>query len=477
MTKRILVVDDEQNIRTVLRALLARDGHDVVCASSGDEAIAVLRRGDLHAVLTDLRMPGADGMAVLGYARRNYPGLPVVILTAHGTVDNAVEAIKQGAFDYLTKPFDHAEIRQVMDKALRAEASKERSRVGGEDRGESAERLAVADPFAAIVGDTPAMQEVFHLVRKVAPSPTTTLVLGESGTGKELIATAIHRLSDRAAGPLIKVNCTAIPDNLFESELFGYEKGAFTGAVASKPGRFELASGGTLFLDEIGELPREFQVKLLRVLQERTFERIGGVRPIEVDVRLIAATNVDLEDLVARGAFREDLYYRLNVVPIRLPPLRERREDIPALLQHFLDKFNAKLRRQVREVAPEAVSRLMRYAWPGNIRELENMMERVILLLESDVVGLEDLPQPIRGDGEAPARSASVALPRQGESLREVVRVHAEELERDLIVKALDANGWNVTHTAQRLGISRKGLQIKMKEYGLRRAAATGPEE
>ena len=464
MGKRILVVDDEQNIRTVLRALLASTGAEVATAASGEEAVDHLREGVYHAVLTDLRMPGMDGMALLRHVNRNHPGLPVVLLTAHGTVDTAVEALKRGAFDYLTKPFDHTEIRNVMRKALRTEEAKERSLIAGDPEPES----AGGDPFAGIIGETRAMRDVFGLVRKVAASPTTILIRGESGTGKELIATAIHQLSDRASGPLIKLNCTAIPETLFESELFGHEKGAFTGAIASKPGRFELANGGTLFLDEVGELPKEMQVKLLRVLQERTFERVGGIRSMETDVRLIAATNVDLEQFVEQGEFREDLYYRLNVVPIELPPLRDRPADIPLLLDHFVDKFNRKLGRRVRAVAVDAAERLGRHAWPGNIRELENLMERVILLLDSEVVQLEDLPAEIRGE-TSPPDLPSGDMPAAGESLRDVVRVHTQELERDLIRRALEATGWNVTHAAQRLGLSRKGLQLKLKDYGLRR--------
>jgi len=464
VSKRILVVDDEQNIRTVLRALLASTGAEVATAASGEEAVDHLREGVYHAVLTDLRMPGMDGMALLRHVNRHHPGLPVVLLTAHGTVDTAVEALKRGAFDYLTKPFDHTEIRNVMRKALRTEAAKERSLIAGgpepEPRGD--------DPFAGIIGETQAMRDVFALVRKVAVSPTTILIRGESGTGKELIATAIHQLSDRASGPLIKLNCTAIPETLFESELFGHEKGAFTGAIASKPGRFELAGGGTLFLDEVGELPKEMQVKLLRVLQERTFERVGGIRSMKTDVRLIAATNVDLEQLVEGGDFRDDLYYRLNVVPIMLPPLRDRAADIPLLLEHFVEKFNRKLGRRVRAVAVDATERLTRHTWPGNIRELENLMERVILLLDSEVVQLEDLPAELRGE-PAPGDLPSGDMPAAGESLRDVVRVHTQELERDLIRRALEATGWNVTHAAQRLGLSRKGLQLKLKDYGLRR--------
>ncbi len=477
MAKRILVVDDEQNIRTVLRALLSRDGLDVVTAANGNEAMLALEDGEFNAVLTDLRMPGTNGMGLLRHVTQHYPGLPVVILTAHGTVDTAVEALKRGAFDYLTKPFDHTEIRQVMDKALRTEAAKDRSRVGASAPPAAPVAQERSAPFSGIVGETPAMKALFGLVEKVAPSPTTLLIRGESGTGKELIATAIHELSDRADGPLIKLNCTAIPENLFETELFGHEKGSFTGAVASKPGRFELASGGTLFLDEVGELPKEMQVKLLRVLQERSFERVGGIKSIEVDVRLIAATNVDLESLVHSGDFRDDLYYRLNVVPLTLPPLRERLDDIPHLLDHFVDKFNRKLDRQVRHISTGARDVLCRYHWPGNIRELENQMERVILLLDSDVVEREDLPPELLADSgrytpqhrdEDSIRNDDELLA-DGESLKDIVRVHTEELERDLIQRALDAEGWNVTHTAARLGISRKGLQLKMKDYGLRK--------
>ena len=475
MAKRILVVDDEQNIRTVLRALLRRDGHDVITAANGNEAMLALEDSDFNAVLTDLRMPGTNGMGLLRHVAQHYPGLPVVILTAHGTVDTAVQALKRGAFDYLTKPFDHTEIRQVMDKALRTEAAKDRSRVTAAALPAPAEQTREA-PFAGIIGETPAMKALFGLIEKVSPSPTTILIRGESGTGKELIASAIHQLSDRADGPQIKLNCTAIPENLFESELFGHEKGSFTGAVASKPGRFELANKGTLFLDEVGELPKEMQVKLLRVLQERSFERVGGIKSIEVDVRLIAATNVDLESLVHSGDFRDDLYYRLNVVPLTLPPLRDRREDIPHLLDHFVDKFNRKLDRQVRHISPSARSVLCRYPWPGNIRELENQMERIILLLDGDVIERDDLPPELLADSGrfTPQFSEDDAtrddqLLAEGESLKDIVRVHTEELERDLIQRALDAEGWNVTHTAARLGISRKGLQLKMRDYGLRK--------
>src|SRR5919206_404989 len=310
--KRVLIADDELNIRRVLEAILKRDGYEVVTAANGLEALAGMSRG-VHTVITDLKMPGLDGMGLLRKLSTEYPDVPVVMITAHGSVENAVEAVKLGAFDYIEKPFDQEQIRQI--------------------------------------------------VEKVADTPSTVLITGESGTGKELIARALHEYSSRHAGPFIKINCAAIPKTLMESELFGYEKGAFTGAVGAKPGRFELAHGGTLFLDEIGEIPVEMQVKLLRVLQESEFERVGGIKTIKVDVRLVTATNRDLAAELATGGFREDLYYRLNVVPIHLPPLRERREDIPLLVSHFIAKFNERLRKQIGGIDPDGIARLVSYHW------------------------------------------------------------------------------------------------------------------
>jgi two-component system response regulator AtoC len=460
MTKRILIADDEPSIRKVLAAHLRRFGYEVENAADGDQAVARIQEEPFHLVVTDLRMPGRDGMGVLSWIVQNQPGLPVILMTAHGTVDTAVEALKRGAFDYVTKPFDKDELHQVIQKALLTEEKNAR-----QFRPDPADAGPITGKFE-LVGVTPTMRDLFALVEKVAPAPTTVLISGESGTGKELVARALHRNSERREGPFIQINCGAIPESLFEAELFGYERGAFTGAVTSKPGRFELANGGTLFLDEVGELPRDMQVKILRALQERRIDRVGGLRSIPIDVRLIAATNLDLKKAVQEGAFREDLYFRLNVIPIQLPPLRERVDDIPLLVEHFLKKFNMRLQKSVQRVSPEALATLLTYGWPGNIRELENLMERAVLLCETDTIEAADLP------GLGP--SAPSAIPGDDElddlGLKEYVRVHTAKLERMRIQRVLDAEDGNVTRAARRLGISRKSLQTKMKEYGLRNA-------
>lgn len=461
MRARILVVDDEPSIRTVLKAHLARDGHDVAAAADGAEAVGALTQAPFDLVISDLRMPGMSGLELLSWCTREQPGLPVILITAHGTVDAAVEALKLGAQDFITKPFDLDELKQAVDKALRVERARRRNWLDDSLLGPEAGRFD-------LIGKTAAMQRVYTLVEKVADSPTTVLIVGESGTGKELVARALHQSSGRKNGPFIPVNCGAIPEALFESELFGHEKGAFTGAASAKPGKFELADGGTLFLDEVGELPRDLQVKLLRALQERTIDRVGGTRPLKVDVRVIAATNVDLQTLVGSGAFREDLYYRLAVVPIRLPALRERRDDIPLLVRHFVHRFNERLGMKVTQVDDAVMSRLVEWHWPGNIRELENTIERGVLLADGDALATDVLPtatpEPAagdRGDGLPPVEPGGIGL-------KEYVRVHTARLERDLILRSLEVENSNVTRTARRLDISRKALQLKMKEYGLR---------
>ncbi|MES2643240.1 MAG: sigma-54 dependent transcriptional regulator [Myxococcota bacterium] len=462
MRSRILVVDDEPSIRKVLQAHLARDGYSVESAADGAEAIGRLSGEPFDLVITDLKMPGVGGLELLAHVRQNHPGLPLIVITAHGTVDSAVEALKLGAFDYITKPFDLAELRTAVDKALRVERASRRS-----VQEDPTWRAPLSSPGRFdLIGVTTSMQRVYALVDKVADSPTTVLLVGESGTGKELAARALHAQSGRKDKPFVSVNCGAIPENLFESELFGYERGAFTGAVTSKPGRFELADGGTLLLDEVGELPRDMQVKLLRALQERKVERVGGVRPTAVDVRVIAATNVDLAAAVAAGRFREDLYYRLNVIQIRLPPLRDRREDIPLLVEHFLARFNERLGKHVVGVDAGGMAALMAWGWPGNIRELENVVERGVLLSDADVLGVDAFPglEPIP---EGPA-GADQGPDADGLGLKELVRVHTAKLERALILRSLEAEGGNVTRAARRLEISRKSLQLKMKEYGLR---------
>src|SRR5216684_1247466 len=344
---KVLVVDDEANLRKVLATMLRRTGYDVTVAADGEQGLAEFLKSGADIVVTDLVMPKMGGMELLRSVNSSNPDVPVIIITAHGTVDSAVEAIKLGAFDYITKPFDQTEIQSVIAKAARTHDIAQRNvRVDGRAR-------------AAIVGESEEMQEIFKIIEKVADTPSTVLITGESGTGKELIATALHEGSSRRNKPLIRINCAAIPKDLMESELFGYERGAFTGAVTSKPGRFELASGGTLFLDEIAEIPVEMQVKLLRVLQESEFERVGGIKTIRVDVRLVAATNRDLKREIAAGTFREDLFYRLNVVPIALPALRERISDIPLLSRHFVAKFNARLKKNVSGIEPDAIERLV----------------------------------------------------------------------------------------------------------------------
>ncbi|HEY4220000.1 MAG TPA: sigma-54 dependent transcriptional regulator [Myxococcota bacterium] len=465
VTGRLLIADDEASLRKVLAASLRKEGFDVVSVKSGDEALEVLEASEapdtgepFHVVITDLRMPGMDGMTLLSRITKRYKDLPVVVLTAHGTVDLAVQALKQGAFDFVTKPYERDELLAVVKKAL-----EHRARDLGEPHG------AGDDTERTLVGTSVRMRHVHDIIQKVADSPSTVLITGESGTGKELVALALHNKSSRHDKPFIRINAAAIPPTLIEAELFGHEKGAFTGAVTQKPGRFELAHGGTLFLDEIGELPVDMQVKLLRALQESTFERVGGIKTLRVDVRLIAATNRDLKKAIETGLFREDLFYRLNVVPIELPPLRERAEDIPLLVEELLKKLNRRLARNVEKFSADAMNVLSGYPWPGNIRELENIMERTLLFADKNVIDTIDLPPDLQakigGLKERPALEGGAAV--EG-SMKDIVRQATAELEKDLIQRALDDTHGNVTHAARKLKISRKSLQIKMKELGLR---------
>jgi two-component system, NtrC family, response regulator AtoC len=498
---RILVADDEPNLRRVLVTLLRRDGYEVVQASNGAEAIEMLNQ-EIDVVITDLRMPEADGMDVLRCASRGFPQVPVIMITAYGSVGQAVEAIKAGAFDYIEKPFEQDVIRAIVDKAVRhamANRAAPRAALYAGGDGENGRY--------GLVGQSPEMHGIFEVIDKVADSPSTVLITGESGTGKELVAKALHENSSRKHGPFIKINCAAIPKTLMESELFGYEKGAFTGATSSKPGRFELADGGSLFLDEIGEIPVEMQVKLLRAIQESEFERVGGIKTLKVDVRLITATNRDLELEIARGNFREDLYYRLNVVPLLIPPLRKRRGDIPYLVRHIVRKFNERLKKNVAGLSEDALAVLESHSWPGNIRELENVLERTILFCKAETIERADLPPELTAQADAsghgsghvaaghaaspsagihasPAGSASHAHDDDGDdaapdaavstdlsgdtSLKDIVRAETSRVERELIVKALEETNGNVTQAARLLKISRKSLQMKMKEFGLR---------
>ncbi len=458
----MLVVDDERNIRTVLVAMLHRAGFETVQAADGQAALDQWeRQGPFDAVVTDLKMPRMDGMELLKTLSSRHPDVSVVMITAHGSVESAVESVKLGAFDYIEKPFDKDHILKTLDKAVRS-TRQARSHASPMEAGPSGRY--------GLVGTSPPMQALYEVIERVADTPSTVLVTGESGTGKELVARALHELSSRRDKPFIKINCAAIPTELIESELFGYEKGAFTGAVGSKPGRFELANGGTLLLDEIAEIPQPMQVKLLRVLQENEFERVGGVRTIQVDVRLIAATNRNLEEEIAAGRFRKDLYYRLNVVPIKMAPLRARTEDIELLTEHFLRRFNERLRRNITGLTKEALTAMKAYRWPGNIRELENVMERTMLFCDGSVITAEDLPEELRRP--EPGQADDEAWDTLSGNFKNVVRNEAQKVAKKMILKALDRTGGNVTKAAKVLGLSRKGLQIKMKELGLRQ-----PEE
>ena len=452
--RSVLIVEDEANMRRVLSALLERDGFRAFEAADGGAALELLKREQVDAILTDLRMPKMNGLELLEAVRRAHPEIPVVMLTAHGTVGSAVEALKQGAFDYLTKPFDPDEIRQVMEKAVNTRRLAARE----------ARLPADEDPEPLLFGSSHALAEVKHVIERVAPTPANVLITGESGTGKEIVARSLHRASACKNGPFVKINCAAIPDGLLESELFGYEKGAFTGAVGRKPGRFELADGGTLFLDEIGEMPLSAQPKLLRAIQEGRFYRVGGTETVHVTVRLVAATNRDLREEVRTGRFREDLFYRLHVVPIHLPPLRDRPEDIPMLARLFLERFAGKLHRPVSGIDPLAMDLLRAHPWPGNIRELENAIERATLLCDGTTLLARDLPPELQAP--APRQSSGGTEPTP---LRERIRAATQRIERDAILEALRMTEGNVTRAARKLGLSRRGLQLKMKELEIDR--------
>ena len=485
---RILLVDDEPNLRKVLGALLRQQGYEVHAEVDGAAALALVRASPpktFDVVITDLRMPNLDGIGLLKALALHEPNLPVILLTAHGTVDSAVEAVKLGAFDYLEKPFDRDQIHQVIEKAS---ATRERSGPSSRAPTESTEEPSESadnDPclHAGMVGRSPAIATIREIVGTVAGSPSTVLISGESGTGKELIARALHLGSQRRDQPFIRVNCAAIPSGLLESELFGHERGSFTGAISSRPGRFELADGGTLFLDEVSEIPKESQVKLLRAIQESEFERVGGVKTLRVNVRLVAATNCNLEMAVKEGSFREDLYYRLNVVPIHLPPLRERIADLPLLIEHFIRRCNERLGKKVSAITPAALNALEHYPWPGNIRELENLIERMVLFASGDMIDIGDLPESydseaaehdqdgaVDADGKEP-RYLRLPLAMLGLDLKEAVRAGSRLVEEALISDALGKTDSNVTRSARLLGISRRSLQSKMKELGLRETA------
>jgi two-component system NtrC family response regulator len=444
---QILVVDDEPTQLELIGGFLKKQGFATVLAASAKKALEIFRAEPIDLVLTDQRMPDMSGLELVKALRAVNPEAAAIVITAYGTVETAVAAIKAGAVDYVTKPVN-------LDELLyRIAQVKERRRLLSENR-DLREALERSHRIEGIIGESGRMIEVLSLVRRVAPSEATVLIRGESGTGKELIAKAIHYAGPRASAPLIRVNCAALPETLLESELFGHEKGAFTGAVAARKGRFESADGGTLFLDEIGDLSLPLQAKLLRVLQEREFERLGSGKPIRVDVRILAATHRNLEALVKAGQFREDLYYRLNVVTVVLPPLRERREDLPSLIDHFLRVFAEKNRKAIRGLTSEAREALLRYDYPGNVRELENIIERAVVLTRDDVIGGADLPLTTQRLEET--ESAQASLP-----------AAVEGMERRMIREALVRAGGVQTRAAEMLGLSERALRYKLKKYGL----------
>lgn len=445
--RRILVADDEANMRWVLERALTKAGYEVETVEDGQLALdrALAERPDL--VLVDLKMPKIDGLSVLRRLKEHYPDLLIVMMTAHGSTSTAVEAMKAGAQDYLMKPFDIDELLITVAKAFEVESLREQvDYLKGEAQ----------QGGWQLVGNSEEMLAVKHLVERVAPTPATVLLQGESGTGKELVAQAIHSLSSRVEGPFIRVNCAALTETLLESELFGHEKGAFTGAQARKTGRFELADSGTLFLDEIGELSVNVQAKLLRVLQEMTFERVGGEKTIKVDVRIIAATNRDLHKEVQEGRFREDLYYRLNVFPISIPPLREHRTDIPLLVEHFLDKLRTY--GGCKTLAPEVLSQLMTYTWPGNVRELENVVERMVIISQGAVILMDSLPL-FDTTLKLEKPPGTFELPPEGVSL--------EEIEKSFLQQAMEQTGGNQSQAAKRLGLSRHAFLYRIEKYGI----------
>ncbi len=461
----VLVVEDNDLERQITADTLREEGFVVEEAAVGKRAMELLALGQFDVVLTDLLMPGMSGDELLAKVRAAYPATQVVMLTAHGTIDSAVKAMKTGAFYYLTKPTDRETLVMAVAKAAELANEKQENLL-------LRTRLAGKLGIEGIIGQDPAFQEVMRIVHKVAPSNSTVLILGESGTGKEIVARAIHKLSPRAARPFIAINCSAIPDNLIENELFGHERGAFTGATERKTGLIETADKTTLFLDEIADLGIGLQAKILRVLQEKELRRVGGNESIRVDMRLVAATNRNLAEAVAEGKFREDLYYRINVVTITLPPLRDRRSDIPVLANHALDKFSHLASGRVKEISREAMEVLLDYPWPGNVRQLESAIERAILLCEGDRIVPRDLPQEVlsrKSMTRAPERlrAEKFEIPAEG--------IDFEKFERDLIMQAMEKADWVIAKAAKLLGMSYRTLQYRLEKFGIRKPEAKPP--
>jgi len=455
---RILVIDDHETMRNGVRVALERKGHDVVAVQDGKSGFSALAEADFDLIVTDYKMDEVDGLAVVEKVQSMGISTDVIVMTAYGSIELAVEAMKKGAIDFVSKPFSPDVIQVKVDKALAhrdMRASHDRLL---EENTYLKTEIESRFNYGEMIGADPSMKSVFERVQKAAPIDSAVLVLGESGTGKELVARAIHQASTRKNGPFVKVNCGALPKDLVEGELFGHDKGAFTGAVKEKRGRFELADGGTIFLDEVGDLPLDAQVKLLRVLQEKEFERLGGEKTLRVDVRIVAATNRALKEMVAEGLFREDLYYRLEVIPIVLPPLRQRRQDIPDLVEHFLQKKSSEMGIVPKTLSEMAMTMLKKYNWPGNVRELENMIERLLVLSDGDEIGVADLPFDAQEED-----IVSEPLPENGLSLN----TRLDSLERDLIVQALEQAEGVKTRAAEILGIKTSALYYKLDKYGL----------
>ncbi len=451
----ILIVDDEKNYLVVLEALLAPEGYEIITSESAERAVQIIRNSDIDLVITDMKMPRMSGMEILEICKRIKPEIPVIMMTAYGTIEMAVEAMKKQAYDYITKPFQNEELKLTIRKALENyHLIKENKLL----------RNALTEKFkyGNIVGKSKPMLKIYDMIDKVAHSKASILITGPSGTGKELIAKAIHFSGPRKEGPFISLNCGALTETLLESELFGHEKGAFTGAIAMKKGRFELADGGTLFLDEVGDMPAALQVKLLRVLQEMEFERVGGTKSIKVDVRIVSASNRDIKEDVAAGTFREDLFYRLNVIQIEVPPLKDRIDDIPLLVKHFIDKYTTDEGKGQIELSPEVWKTFYTYHWPGNVRELENVIERAVVLSSGGVISLEDLPEYMTMDKKNTEIDLEQIVP-VDISLPEAL----EQLEEKLIRRALDYSKQVQARAADLLGISRHLLHYKMKKYGI----------
>ena len=465
--KRVLMVDDDPQNLEFLSMLLEREGWAFDAAENGRAAIAKLESGPFDLVISDLMMPGMNGIELLDAVKERWPATEVVIVTAHGSIPTAIEAIKKGAYSYLLRPFEPDEVALMIKKIF-------------EIQGVRQENLALKEELARLAGPvtivtrSPRMRRIFEIIESVAPSNATALVTGESGVGKELIARAIHRQSQRAEGPFIKVSCAALPEQLLESELFGHERGSFTGAVAQRKGRFELADKGTLFLDEIGEISPAVQVKLLRAIQEREFERVGGTQTLRTDTRIVAATNKSLAEEVKKGTFREDLYYRLNVIALEIPPLRDRKEDIAPLVYHFIEKYRREVNKEVTAASAEALVALSAYNWPGNIRELQNVIERAVVLTRDKEIGLDDLPDTIR-----PARTV-VPVPSPTAPADDAALVPLREAkaawEKSYLERALMRHRGNISRTAETIELARKNLQEKIKQYGIDTAALSGGE-